>query len=406
MTNTSKSFAVIASLLLVSPYVDAGKVIRGRFFDRNKKDTTTKPVQNNTTTIEVPTAVRAPRAIPNFAMAEMTPEEIAEGIASRTWAAQCINSGDYGKADVGCDAGSKICGLNNQFIPMDGVGNSCARCINSFETIEQIDYGCDAIYRRCLNGENLDPAIWAGGTKCGLPCTFYSTIEGEVEDKIKWFNGGNPLPAGMYEIKYVGGCHKVTYDPGFSWCVHSNFESYRNWYIVDETYDRAFPGNVLAPGVVGHEWGKGEDSDYQACVDRNLAEAKPLLYQHKGGKLGVYNFDKDPYSQPTIMLYYDNVAGLIQNPTWSLKVVQCPDASDTPVDVPTTPEPEDSESKAPCCASGETGWRPYKGCKEYYYCMNGRALATQKCGAGTLFNGTVCDWANKVQCGKIQTRTC
>jgi hypothetical protein len=91
MTNTSKSFAVIASLLLVSPYVDAGKVIRGRFFDRNKKDTTTKPVQNNTTTIEVPTAVRAPRAIPNFAMAEMTPEEIAEGIASRTWAAQCIN---------------------------------------------------------------------------------------------------------------------------------------------------------------------------------------------------------------------------------------------------------------------------------------------------------------------------
>jgi hypothetical protein len=90
MTNTSKSFALIASLLLVSPYVDAGKVIRGRF-DRNKKNTQNKQPVQNSTIVEVPTAVRAPRAIPNFAMAEMTPEEIAEGIASRTWAAQCIN---------------------------------------------------------------------------------------------------------------------------------------------------------------------------------------------------------------------------------------------------------------------------------------------------------------------------
>ena len=117
-----------------------------------------------------------------------------------------------------------------------------------------------------------------------------------------FFAEGADLPAGRYRIDYVDGC--IRFDPLiYFWTVHG-FVTFE--YVVFRESTANLIG--LAPGVVSL-FGYGVFED---CITANKA-VEPLLVDHPGGKLGIWNNDFMPS---------DNTAGEgNRNPKWRLSRV-------------------------------------------------------------------------------------
>jgi hypothetical protein len=127
-------------------------------------------------------------------------------------------------------------------------------------------------------------------------------VTGDIFGTQLDFAGGQPLPAGHYEIRYVDGCMKYSGDQG--WTVQAEPGAY-GWSLVDAN------GNPVAtpPGTVGYLVGQGAFSDFDDCVAANVM-LPPVDFDFAGGTIALWLQD-DPY--------YDNVAGTDgRNPTWSL----------------------------------------------------------------------------------------
>lgn len=129
-----------------------------------------------------------------------------------------------------------------------------------------------------------------------------------------YFNDGEPIAPGMYVITYLDGC--IKYGGGQGWTVNAYGQGgCCNWQLVGET--TADRKGVL-PGTVGYAVGAGAFAEFEECVTASK-DVEPLLYQHAGGKLGVWLQDS-PYS--------DNSAGQDgRNPKWSMhQMGMCADA--------------------------------------------------------------------------------
>jgi hypothetical protein len=127
-----------------------------------------------------------------------------------------------------------------------------------------------------------------------------------------YFNGGNSLAPGTYEVEYVDGCMK--YSGGQGWTVNAyDPPECCNWWIIGETTsDR----KIEPPGAVGFLVGAGAYENFEDCVTASKM-APPRRFAHTGGKLGIWLQD---------IPYTDNIKGIDgRNPKWRLTRIPCVD---------------------------------------------------------------------------------
>jgi hypothetical protein len=121
-----------------------------------------------------------------------------------------------------------------------------------------------------------------------------------------YFNGGEALPAGTYEVTYVDGC--IRYGGGQGWTVNAyDAGGCCNWWLIGETTSELV---VVLPGTIGYAVGSGAFAVFEECVAASQA-APPVEFEHAGGPLAIWLRDS-PYS--------DNSAGEDgRNPKWRLR---------------------------------------------------------------------------------------
>ncbi len=119
-----------------------------------------------------------------------------------------------------------------------------------------------------------------------------------------YFNSGNPLPAGTYEVSYVDGCMK--YSGGQGWTVNAYDGGCCSWRLIGESTSDE---KLVLPGTIGWDPGAGAFASFDDCVTASLAAA-PKQFVHGGGKLGIWLADSN---------YGDNLPGTSdRNPTFRL----------------------------------------------------------------------------------------
>ncbi len=131
-------------------------------------------------------------------------------------------------------------------------------------------------------------------------------------NQVVAFAGGDELAAGTYRLTYLDGC--IKYGPGLWWSVHGRAGGDATWWLVSAS---AADGLILLPGTVGMLPGTaGPTGDrngferFDDCVTANQ-QLDPVLYEHAGGRLGIYLTDID---------YGDNQSGEGgRNPKWRLE---------------------------------------------------------------------------------------
>jgi hypothetical protein len=123
-----------------------------------------------------------------------------------------------------------------------------------------------------------------------------------------FFDGGQTLPAGTYEVTYLDGC--IHYGSGQGWTVNAyDAGGCCNWWLIGATTSDQ---RLVLPGTIGWQAGAGAFNDFEECVAASLV-VPPVTFEHAGGPLGIWLRDS-PYS--------DNSAGLDgRNPKWRLRRV-------------------------------------------------------------------------------------
>jgi hypothetical protein len=142
---------------------------------------------------------------------------------------------------------------------------------------------------------------------------------------IMFFNGGDPLPAGKYEVEYVDGCMKYFTGGNSGWTVNAypTPDPFGYGYYIGAT-----SGDKLQqlPGTSGFRVGDpsqvsntGAFDTIIDCVNANQALALIMFNLTTGGPLGIWLDDTN---------YGDNVEGT-PNPTWKLTSLECRTTSTT-----------------------------------------------------------------------------
>jgi hypothetical protein len=148
---------------------------------------------------------------------------------------------------------------------------------------ESVHLGLPASVFTCPDG---------GPTDAGSPCSPDAALvppedvtPDYLDNTVKYFGGGAPLPAGRYRLAYVSGCVKYNGYSNFTVNGQSTFEY---WLVGASASDQLYvaPGTV-APGI---PFGYPVLSD---CVSANQA-LPPLDFDFAGGPLGMYNNDFQP----------------------------------------------------------------------------------------------------------------
>lgn len=126
---------------------------------------------------------------------------------------------------------------------------------------------------------------------------------------VVYFNGGQPVPAGTYRVRYLDGCFKYGANQG--WTVHGYADGRSTWYVIRETMANKV---VVPPGNVGFMLGAGGWPSFEDCVNASRM-MPPRDFAHSGGRLGIWLEDE---------IYGDNTAGESgRNPSWELLRVDC-----------------------------------------------------------------------------------
>ena len=134
------------------------------------------------------------------------------------------------------------------------------------------------------------------------------TVVSDVFGQVVYFAGGASLPKGHYTITYVDGCMKYSSSQG--WTVNAYAAGPDVYWLVTGPSQQTL---IVPPGTVGYIAGSGAFTNFDDCVNANLA-LPPIGFDFAGGTLGVWLAD-DPYS--------DNVPGESgRNPTWHLSACQ------------------------------------------------------------------------------------
>jgi hypothetical protein len=132
--------------------------------------------------------------------------------------------------------------------------------------------------------------------------------ESVIDSNVTYFNNGQPVPPGMYTIRYLDGCNKYSMKADYGWTVNGvDAPRCCEWWLVLETSANR---EEILPALTGAEmYSEGAFADFEACVAASKL-SPPLKYIHHGGRLGVWMRDLD---------YTDNVAGLGgRNPRWEI----------------------------------------------------------------------------------------
>lgn len=159
----------------------------------------------------------------------------------------------------------------------------------------------------CSSSKKNGPAGGDGGDTC----PFGEAMNDATADSLDlfaapaYFNGGEPVPAGRYQVSYVDGCMKYSATQG--WAVNAYDETgCCQWWIVGETMADK---KIEAPGTIGFLVGEGGFQDFDGCVTANQAVAAKT-FDHTGGRLGIWLAD-EPYT--------DDVPGTDgRNPMWHI----------------------------------------------------------------------------------------
>jgi len=127
-----------------------------------------------------------------------------------------------------------------------------------------------------------------------------------------YFDNGNPIPAGTYEMQYIDGCMK--YGGGQGWTVNAYDGGCCSWWLVGAT---TTDKKIVPPGTIGYAPGAGAFAAFEDCVTASKLKP-PKVFNHSGGPLGIWLQDV-PYS--------DNLAGVDgRNPKWRLtRLGECVD---------------------------------------------------------------------------------
>jgi hypothetical protein len=155
-----------------------------------------------------------------------------------------------------------------------------------------------------------DVAVTDAGSEAAV-CSVGQATSDATADNLSlfgtpvYFNNGNPLPAGTYQVQYVDGCIKYAGDQG--WTVNAfDTGGCCNWQVVGETTSDQ---KTILPGTIGYAAGSGAFANFEDCV--TASKAVPVKqFEHAGGKLGIWLKDSN---------YIDNLAGEAgRNPKWQL----------------------------------------------------------------------------------------
>lgn len=132
-------------------------------------------------------------------------------------------------------------------------------------------------------------------------------VTGElIPRKPVWFNDGDPLPAGYYTLKYVGGAFKLGGQNG--WAVSND------WKLVSavtggfvDVY-RAPSNDIPGPPSLPNAVFRGFGYDSQEAAENASKTATNKFFYYPGGVLGITSYRDD---------YIELTAG-DPNPTWQL----------------------------------------------------------------------------------------
>ncbi|HSQ65987.1 MAG TPA: hypothetical protein VLM85_22350 [Polyangiaceae bacterium] len=142
------------------------------------------------------------------------------------------------------------------------------------------------------------------GVVDALPACDFGTVVARIDGSVAYWNGGHPVPAGHYRVRYVDGCMKYSATQG--WTVNAYAAGPDTYWIVGG----ATPTKLaVPPGTVGFLVSQGGFATFDDCVSAN-ASGPPVDIDFAGGAIGV-ELEDYPYS--------DNVPGENgRNPTWRL----------------------------------------------------------------------------------------
>jgi hypothetical protein len=162
---------------------------------------------------------------------------------------------------------------------------------------------CTAGHEGCLSCQTCTNATCANKT-------FTNEVTAGADALLKgtplYFNGGNPVPPGMYSVSYTDGC--MVYGGGQGWTINAFDQTgCCNWWLVGETTADL---KLLLPGTTGIMSGAGAFDQFPDCVQASKLVPPRMFNQTAAGKLGVWLRD---------IFYDDNVGGEGgRNPRWSL----------------------------------------------------------------------------------------
>ncbi len=153
------------------------------------------------------------------------------------------------------------------------------------------------------------------GTSCSVGSATTTATAGTLDlfGTPVYFNGGAPLAAGRYRLRYVDGCMK--YGESQGWTVNAYASGGSCWFVVGATTSERY---AVPPGTVGYNIGSGGFASFEECVAASRAVPPVEFELPTTSVVGVWLSDS-PYS--------DNMVGVDgRNPQWELDRVtsSCP----------------------------------------------------------------------------------
>jgi hypothetical protein len=248
---------------------------------------------------------------------ELTPTAVsANGTPSRVRVRATSASGTIGRGTVRLSA--PVGEFENSTLTLDafGTAETTYRCVGSATT-------------ECTGTVTLTAAWDDSGAFCrGNTVSTFSTAPSQTSSckfgtakslatsstldlfgAVIYFNGGQPLPAGSYRVRYIDGCFRYGANQG--WTVHGYADGRSTWFVVAEARTNKL---VVPPGNVGFILGSGGFANFEDCVNASRAMS-PRDFQHPGGRIGIWLEDE---------IYSDNSPGENgRNPSWELSTVDC-----------------------------------------------------------------------------------